>query len=113
MKKIDEIHLGPRAKYLWREGRRRRYKPMYPAKIGYMILPHVWLPNEDRLKIIQEEMNEGREIWKDMPIKINGKDVIIKTYGEFGAMILGGQIVLLDSPFVELTIIDFPVEKDV
>jgi hypothetical protein len=113
MKKIDEIYLGPRAKYLWLESRKRRYKPMYPAKVGYMILPHVWLSNEDRIKIIQEEMQEGREIWKDMPIKINGKDVVIKTYGEFGAIILGGRIVLLDSPFVELTSIDIPVKNQV
>jgi hypothetical protein len=113
MKKIDTIHLGPRAKYLWRESRRRRYKPMYPAKVGYMILPHVWLSNEDRIKIIQEEMNEGQDIWKDMPIKINGKDVVIKAYGEFGAIILGKKIVLLDSPFIELTNIDFPEEKQV
>jgi hypothetical protein len=103
MKKVDTIHLGSRAKYLWRESRKRRYKPMYPAKVGYMILPHVWLPNEDRIKIIQEEMSAGQDIWKDMPVKINGKDEVIKTYGEFGAIILGGRIVLLDSPFVELT----------
>ena len=113
MKKIDTIHLGPRAKYLWRENRRRRHKPMYPAKVGYMILPYLWLSNEDRSKIIQEEMSEGRDIWKDMPIKINGKQTIVKTYGEFGALILGGRIVLLDSSFIELTSIDFPVEKQV
>lgn len=113
MKKIDTIHLGPRAKYLWRENRRRRYKPMYPAKVGYMILPHVWLSNDDRFQIIQEEIKEGRDIWKDMQIKINGKDVVIKAYGEFGAIILGGRIVLLDSPFVELTSIDIPVKNQV
>jgi hypothetical protein len=113
MKKIDAIHLGPRAKFIWRESRKRRYKPMYPAKVGYMILPHVWLSNDDRFRIIQEEMKEGRDIWKDMPIKINGKDVVIKAYGEFGAIILGGRIILLDSPFVELTSIDIPVNNQV
>jgi hypothetical protein len=111
MKKIDTLHLGPRAKYLWREGRKRRYKPMHPAKVGYMMLPYLWLPDEERFKIIQEEMNEGRDIWKDMPIKINGKETIVKTYGEMGALVLGGRIVLLDSSFIELTSIDLPEKK--
>jgi hypothetical protein len=104
MKQFDTIHLGPRAKYLWQENRRRRYKPMYPAKVGYMLLPYLWLSEEDRFKIIQEEMKDGRDIWKDMPIKINGKETTVKTYGEFGALILGGRIVFLDSPFIELKI---------
>jgi hypothetical protein len=108
MKKIDTLHQGPRAKYLWQEMRRRRYKIVYPAKVGYMLLPHLWLSADDRMAIIREEMDEGRDGWKDMPIRINGKDTIIKTYGEFGAIILGGQVVLLDESFLELTSIDFP-----
>lgn len=108
MKKVDTLHLGPRAKYLWREMRRRRYKIAYPAKVGYMLLPYLWLSADDRMAIIKEEMDEGRDGWKDMPIRINGKDTTIKAYGEFGAIILGGQVVLFDESFLELTAIDFP-----
>jgi len=108
MKKIDTLHLGPRAKYLWREMRKRRYKLMHPAKVGYRLLPYFWLSADDRMSIIREEMAEGRNVWKDMPIKINGKDTIIKACGEFGAIVLDGQVVLLDESFLELTAINFP-----
>lgn len=110
MKRIDAIHLGPRASYLWREMRRRRYRMMYPAKAGYMLLPYLWLPPRDRKRIIREELNEGREIWKDMRVSINGSETTVKTYGELGALVLRGRLVLLDEPFVELTSIDFPRE---
>jgi hypothetical protein len=109
MKRIDSIHAGPRARYLWKEMRTHRYEPMYPAKVRYMIMPYTWPSAEDRARIIQAELAEGREIWKDMSIKINGKEIIVKTYGEFGALVLGGRIVLLPDPFVELTSIDFPL----
>lgn len=111
MKRIDTFHLGPRAKYLWREMRQRRYKLVHPAKVGYMLLPYFWLSADDRMAIIREEMAEGRSVWRDMPIKINGKDTSIKACGEFGAIILGGRIVLLDESFLELTAIDFPSES--
>lgn len=61
MKKIDTLHLGPRAKYLWREMRRRRYKITYPANVEYLLLPALRLSADDRMAIIKEEMNEGRD----------------------------------------------------
>ena len=108
MKKIDALHLGPRAKYLWREMRGRRYTSPYPAKFGYMLLPYLWLSANDRMAIIREEMAQGCDGWKDMPIRINGSDTTIKAYGEFGAIILGRQVVLLDEAFVKLTELNFP-----
>jgi hypothetical protein len=110
MKKIDDLHLGPRAKYQWQEMRKRRYNIRHPAKVEYMLLPYFWLPHGDRIRIIQEEMNAGRDGWKDVQIKINGKETTTRTYGELGALTLGGRIVLLDAPFVELTSIDIPSE---
>jgi hypothetical protein len=108
MKSIDNFYLGPRAKYLWCEMRKERYKMIYPAKISYMLMQHMWLSHADRFKIIQEEIAMGRAVWKDMPVKINGKDQEIKTYGELGAIMLGPQLVLLDEAFIELTSIDLP-----
>ncbi len=57
-------------------------------------------------------MQEGRHIWVDMPIAVNGHNTVIKAYGQMGAIILNGQIVLLDEPFVELTKIDFGMPED-
>jgi hypothetical protein len=111
MKKFDTIHLGPRAKYLWREMRRRRYKLVHPAKTGYMLMHYLWLSPNDRTRIIQEELLEGRNIWKKMPIKLNGKEVIIKTYGELGVLVIGKRVILLDESFLELSSIDFPLER--
>ncbi len=108
MKKIDSLHLGPRTKYLWQEMRKRRYKITYPAKIRYTLMPYLWLSHKDRGRIIKEEFDQGHLVWKDMNIKINGKETIIKTYGEMGAIVLGGRLLLLDQPFLELTSIDFP-----
>jgi len=108
MRQIDATHLGPRAKYQWREMRRRRYKITYPAKAHYMLLPYLWLSPHDRSRIIKEEKERGRDGWKDMQVEINGERKTIRTYGELGAIDLGGQVLLLDEPFVELTSIDLP-----
>jgi hypothetical protein len=113
MKAIDSAHLGPRAKYLWREMRRRRYSSpyLYPAKVGYMLMPYLWLSQSDRAKIIKEETQDGRDIWVDMQITVNGKETTIKAYGELGAIILGGRLILFDESFVELTSINFGVRE--
>lgn len=108
MKIIDSVHLGPRSKYLWREMRNRRYKLLSPAKVAYMLLPHIWLSGDDRIKIIREEIKAGYDVWVDMQIKINGVDRIVKTYGQMGAISINGKVLVLPDPFVELSSIDFP-----
>jgi hypothetical protein len=103
MKKIDAEFLGPSSKYLWGEMRKRRYKPLYPAKISYMLLPYLWPSNEVRIKIIQEEMKAGREVWKDMNVVINGVERTIKACGKWGAILLGDRFLVLPDSFIELT----------
>jgi hypothetical protein len=58
MKMIDTIYLGPSAKYQWREMHRRRYKLMYPAKVGYMLMHYIRLSPDDQAKIIQEKTED-------------------------------------------------------
>ena len=111
MKLIDRIHLGPRAPYLWREMRSRRYKLMNPAKVGYMLLPYLALSAAARAAIIVEEMAEGCDKWEDAIVKINGKNATIKIYKEFGAIAIPGAGMLLDQPFVELSAIDIVSES--
>lgn len=112
MKMIDIEVLGPSARYLWREMRRRRYSPTSPAKVGYMLLPYFWPSEDDRMQIIQEEMREGRQVWEDMQIKVNGVETNIKACGRWGAIAVPGYPILLVDSFVELTSIDFPSEDN-
>lgn len=48
MKKIDLLHLGPAAPYLWAEVRRKRYQYVSPARVAYILLPHMALPEHAR-----------------------------------------------------------------
>ena len=107
-KLIDGHVLGPSAKYLWREIRKRRYSTTFPAKVSYLLLPYLWLSYDDRLNIIQEEMSEGRPVWEDMQITLNGVEMTIKAYGKWGAIVLGDRIILLDKAFIDLTSITIP-----
>lgn len=43
IKKIDRAVIGPRAPYLWQEMRKRRYKPLAPPKVSYMLLPYLMI----------------------------------------------------------------------
>jgi len=45
MKAIDLKHLGPTAPYLWAEVRKKRYELMLPGRVGYILLPHMRLPD--------------------------------------------------------------------
>jgi hypothetical protein len=45
MKAIDYVHLGPTSPYLWAEVRKKRYEFMLPGKVGYILLPHMRLPD--------------------------------------------------------------------
>ena len=60
MKMIDEIVLGPAAKYQWREMRKKRYElTSPPASAMYMLLPHLYLSPAIRQRVIMEEMAAG------------------------------------------------------
>jgi len=108
IKKFDRHHLGPKSKYLWQEMRRRRYKLTFPAKIGYILMPYIWLPNEVRKEIIIDEIKAGMHVWEDMSVSINGMDKDIKAYGKMGALLIDGHMMILDSSFIELESINFP-----
>jgi hypothetical protein len=95
MKKIDRIVLGPSAKYVWPEARKKRYQLIAPAKVAYMMVPHLNLSQEIRQKLILEEMAEGSQLWSDMPATINGEKVIVSACRRWGAFLLGGRMIVL------------------
>ena len=96
MKKIDRIALGPAAKYLWQEMRKKRYSLVNPAGAAYMLLPYLNLSNEVRAKVIMEEMAEGRQVWSPMSTTINGQQATVPACQTWGAILLGDRIIVLD-----------------
>ena len=95
MKRIDRIVLGPSAKYLWPEMRKKRYELMAPACAAYMLVPLMNLSPEIRQCVILEEMAEGRAVWSDMPATVNGEKVTVSACREWGAFLLGSQMIVL------------------
>ena len=111
MKNIDRIVLGPSAKYLWPEMRKRRYQLMSPASAVYMLLPHMNLSPEIRQRIILEEMADGRPVWTDMTTTLNGQPMRVSACQQWGAFMLGGRmVVLLQYPLQSLNI-QIPLEE--
>lgn len=110
MKKIDRIILGPASNYLWREMRKRRYKPTGPPRVGYMLLPYLGLSAEERVRIVLEEHREGRCIWSDMPTRINGHPVHVKACKPWGVVALGNRFLTIETyPLIELHDINLPI----
>lgn len=109
MKMIDNIVLGPAAKYLWREMRKRRYQLMAPASAMYMMVPHLKLSGEVRQRIVMEEMAAGRQVWSEMPTTVNGQETNASVCREWGVILLGGHMVSLDEyPLVQLNSVVVP-----
>jgi hypothetical protein len=109
MKRIDGIVVGPAAKYLWREMRKKRYQLMAPASAMYMMLPYMNLSPEIRQRVIMEEMATGRQVWSEMSSTINGQETKVSVCREWGALLLPGRMIVLDHyPLQQLNSIDVP-----
>jgi hypothetical protein len=103
MKRFDALHLGPSSTYLWHESRKKRYKLMALPKDGYLLLPHLRLPNDIRLKVALEEIRTGMSNWDNIPTEINGKTVTVKANKKWGVVHLGAAyLVTPEYPLVEL-----------
>jgi hypothetical protein len=104
MKTIDGVVWGPAAKHLWREMRKKRYELMYPASGLYRVLPYLNLSREIREQIVMDEIDEGRHVWSDITATIDGQETKIPACRQWGALLLGGRMIVLDHyPLVELT----------
>ncbi len=108
MKKIDRLYLGPEAPYLWKEMRKKRYDFIYPPKVMYLLLPHLHLSAETRVRIINEEIAEGKPAWEKVQTRINGKEATILANRKWGAIIIGDRIQVLEQyPLQQVESIDF------
>ena len=108
IKMFDVLHLGPSSTYLWRESRKKRYELIAPPKAGYLLLPHLRLPNDIRVKVALEEIQMGISSWDDLPTEINGKMAIMKVSKKWGVVNLGTAFfVTPEYPLIELKSITF------
>jgi hypothetical protein len=109
MKTIDGIVLGPAAKYLWREMRKKRYQLMAPASAMYMMVPYMNLSPEIRHRVIMQETGAGRPVWSEMTTTINEQETKVSVCREWGAVLLDGRVIILDHyPLQELNSINIP-----
>ena len=107
MKQIDTLYLGPRAKYLWHEMRKRRYDFFYPPHAAYTLMPYLHLTERVRLQLITEETANGKQLWVDMATKFKGKDITVRACKEWGVIQLGNQLIALEQyPLISLSEID-------
>ncbi len=112
MKRIDRSVLGPSAPYLWNEMRKKRYEPMDPVNSQYLLLPFFRLSDRQRIDVINQESAEGKEVWVDMPTKINGVDATVKACKEWGVVLLGARAIVLDTyPLLSMPNISFNADE--
>jgi hypothetical protein len=103
MKKIDIMVLGPSAPFLWREMRKRRYVTVSPAKVAYMLLPHLCLSAKDRVKIVFLEAIKNKNTWVDMKTTIDGSSVTVQACKKWGVVKWRTSIIVLQRyPIVEI-----------
>jgi hypothetical protein len=60
MKRIDDLAVGPEARFFWSTLRQRRYDRTLRAKVQYMLAPHIKLSAEERAAVMREEMRRGK-----------------------------------------------------
>jgi hypothetical protein len=103
MKRFDRKMLGPAAVFLWREGRKKRYVFLTPPRAGYMLVPYLNLSHEDRIRIVQMELAEGKEVWTELATTIDGQPAKVLACTRWGVIVLGDCLLALDSyPLIKL-----------
>ena len=96
MKAIDRLHLGPASPYLWGEARKKRGEFLAPARTAYLLLPHLRLPSEIRVRVVLQEQAEGKVVWSEIKTTVNDVETSILVNKEWGLLLLGDRVVPLD-----------------
>lgn len=115
MKQIDRHVLGPAAPYLWVETRKKRYEPMAPPRVGYLLLPHMRLSEKVRAGIVLEELAEGKkQVLSEMQTLVDGREMTILAAKEWGGIVIGQRLIMLgEYPLQRISSIntsDYPSE---
>jgi hypothetical protein len=68
-----------------------------------MLLPHLRLTGEERIRIVQEEEGEGLPVWSEMPTTLNGRPAKVAACRKWGILILEGRLLPLEQyPLAQL-----------
>lgn len=111
MKEIDSEAVGPEATFFWRKLRERRYERQLPAKAQYMIGPYIKLSIDERISVMNAELQQGKVVWERMETNLNGQPATLWACKKWGAVVLGSRVLLLDQyPLINLTSIQTDVE---
>jgi hypothetical protein len=74
-----------------------------PPGVEYMLLPYLKLSGEERIRIVQEEENEGTPVWSEMSTSVNGQPTKVLASRKWGILILNGEaLALQEYPLAEL-----------
>lgn len=95
MKRIDRSALGPAAPFLWRQARKRRYELSGPPRAMYMLVPYFHLPGDERIRIVEQEQQEGKIVWSEMETTVDGKPAKLLACKEWGILLLGDRCLAL------------------
>lgn len=96
MKRIDrEVYGTIHAKFMWHELRSRRYSMNLLPRSSYMIAQDIRVPEPVRAQIIVEETRSGKFHQELMDARVNGVIVQIYASRKWGAINLGGNLMIL------------------
>jgi hypothetical protein len=111
MKRIDRISLGPSAPYLWREARKKRYALMSPPRTAYLLLPYLRLSGDDRIRVVQQELDEGFSSLSVLDTMLNGQPAKVLASKPWGVLVLGDTALPVEHyPLHELKELNFNAE---
>jgi hypothetical protein len=103
MKRIDDLAVGPEARFFWSKLRQRRYDRTMRAKVQYLLTPHIKLSAESRAAVMRDEMRRGKVFWEPMQTLINGQPAVVPVYKKWAAVLLNNGVIFLDVyPLIEL-----------
>jgi hypothetical protein len=108
MKKIDELVYGRLHRtFMWNALRRSRYSSTLQPRVGFMIANHIHVPAAIRAHIIMDEIRQGHFHQDLMDAVVNGVPVQIYASKKWGALNLGGYLLVLEHyPLQAITQID-------
>ncbi len=110
MKRMDEQVDGKiHSRFMWRELRNRRYSMTMLPRAAYMIAEHIHIPEAIRAQIINDEIRKGRFHQELIDTVVNGVNVQIYASKKWGAINLGGHLLILKQyPLQKLERVDSP-----
>jgi hypothetical protein len=85
---------------------------MYMLKIDNPI-PYLRISPENRVKVLEEELREGKQVWSVMTTKVDGAPKTIAVCKEWGVLLLGDRLFPLEQyPLISVESIETGVAEN-